>query len=549
MTAQDWFSANAPKPARAEVTALSPAEETQFRQWVQREGITDVDHEASRYDYRGYWKDVASKGGDQRKAYADGPHFPDTYKQHGHPTFSVESKYSTGPSDGGRWEGETYVPQATDWFASNAAPVESPQPAAPAGERSIIGRVFSGAKNAVVEGVTGAMDLVNPVPRIVRGAMDGGLPGAVEAAAAPVKGALQAQFDQYKAAKKAEREGRTSEMVGHSVAAAVPGVGPMAARWGEMIGGGEAPEAVGEMIVGAAAPLVGKVASKAVPAVQNAMKARAAAKTARAADASYRAVEMAIPPTKTTPYTKADWDVAKPYLDAEHAKAPITSTPALRDALDTAVAQIENDISGVIAQFPIAKLQPPVVPEVMAQLGKHPRREFMTAGLKELDDLPVGAPMSLTEADALRKQLNAENKAILKKNSYDVATARKVDPGFAAREVAANVIRDTLYDFLESNNVGPIRQLRREEGSLIKLRNAAEAKAMAGQRPVAGSAESGPLRRVAAELMEKGSTATGAAVGGPVGAVVGAQVGETLGTAVRGSRRTRDDLITRAFRR
>lgn len=96
---------------RDETTKLSPSEEAAFRAWVRATGIKDVDHPASRYDYRGYWKEVASKGVDQRKEYADGPHFPDTYKQHGHETFSNESKYSRGPIDGGRWDGETYVPQ------------------------------------------------------------------------------------------------------------------------------------------------------------------------------------------------------------------------------------------------------------------------------------------------------------------------------------------------------------------------------------------------------------------------------------------------------
>lgn len=78
--------------------------------WAAMNNIADVDHPESRYDYRGYWRDVARKGGDQTKMYEDGLHFPDTYKQHGHPSFSVESKYSRGAGDGGRWDGETYIP-------------------------------------------------------------------------------------------------------------------------------------------------------------------------------------------------------------------------------------------------------------------------------------------------------------------------------------------------------------------------------------------------------------------------------------------------------
>ena len=107
-----------------ERTSLPLDQEIEFRAWAKRNGITDVDAEQSRYDYRGYWLDVASKGGDQTKAYADGPHFPDTFKQHGHPSFSVESKYSEGPHDGGRWVGEDYVPNGADALGTSRRDVD-----------------------------------------------------------------------------------------------------------------------------------------------------------------------------------------------------------------------------------------------------------------------------------------------------------------------------------------------------------------------------------------------------------------------------------------
>lgn len=104
-----------------EVTALSPQEEQAFRQWAQANQLKDVDHPDAHYDMRGYWKDIASQGRSETSINAQDHklHFPDTYKQHGHPTFSIESKYSAGPNDGGHWNGDQYVPQ--DWFAANAA--------------------------------------------------------------------------------------------------------------------------------------------------------------------------------------------------------------------------------------------------------------------------------------------------------------------------------------------------------------------------------------------------------------------------------------------
>lgn len=91
------------RPARRllETTLLPPAEEAAFQQWVKANNIRDLDHPDSFYDYRGFWK--ATQGA----AHPPGSvqHFPDTYKQYGHPTFSVESRYAQ-PGEGGVWVGD-----------------------------------------------------------------------------------------------------------------------------------------------------------------------------------------------------------------------------------------------------------------------------------------------------------------------------------------------------------------------------------------------------------------------------------------------------------
>lgn len=78
-------------------TALPPAEEQQFRQWVQQNAIPfDPNDAKSDYDMRGYWRDVASKGGDETAMNADDHrrHFPDTYKTPYHRSFSAESRFA-----------------------------------------------------------------------------------------------------------------------------------------------------------------------------------------------------------------------------------------------------------------------------------------------------------------------------------------------------------------------------------------------------------------------------------------------------------------------
>jgi hypothetical protein len=79
-----------------ETTQLSPEEERGFQTWAKKNNIRDVDHPDSHYDYRGAYVAGVKAGPDA--------HWPDTFKQHGHPTFSEESQYSKGAGDGGRWD-------------------------------------------------------------------------------------------------------------------------------------------------------------------------------------------------------------------------------------------------------------------------------------------------------------------------------------------------------------------------------------------------------------------------------------------------------------
>lgn len=91
-----------------ETTYLSPSDEQAFINWTlanrNAPGISEWNHPDQRYDYRGFWK----YGLDKSK-WKPGEHFPDTWKQHGHPYFSSESQYSRGPQDGGNWIGDTLI--------------------------------------------------------------------------------------------------------------------------------------------------------------------------------------------------------------------------------------------------------------------------------------------------------------------------------------------------------------------------------------------------------------------------------------------------------
>lgn len=81
--------------------------------------------------------------------------------------------------------------------------------------------------------------------------------------AADLKGLGKAQVDQFKKGKQAYHDGRISEAVGHTIAGALPLVGPAAANAGEQIGSGDISGGLGAG-AGLLAPLGAKYGAEAV---------------------------------------------------------------------------------------------------------------------------------------------------------------------------------------------------------------------------------------------------------------------------------------------
>lgn len=88
-----------PTAGAAPGTHLSPEDEAAYQKWAQEKSAArGFNVDSPDYDMRGYWKEHgqgATPQGDE--------HYPDTYKLPNHPTFSVESKYSTPENPGGQW--------------------------------------------------------------------------------------------------------------------------------------------------------------------------------------------------------------------------------------------------------------------------------------------------------------------------------------------------------------------------------------------------------------------------------------------------------------
>lgn len=109
--APSYAHAISPPPASrntpAETTPLTADEGQAFRNWTytNRNAPGIARWQTEPYDMPGFFHDKEALS-----RWKPGDHFPDTYKQHGHDTFSVESKYSTNSNDGGRWVGDMFIP-------------------------------------------------------------------------------------------------------------------------------------------------------------------------------------------------------------------------------------------------------------------------------------------------------------------------------------------------------------------------------------------------------------------------------------------------------
>lgn len=292
-------------------------------------------------------------------------------------------------------------------------------------------------------------------------------------------------------------------------------------------------------------------------------------RAAKRADNSVEAIAgrkefmKAIPPSKAAPYDDNDLAVGDNYIEHHHANVEsIDGIHGMRDALEHECQGIEDTVSGLVQKYArepiIAEHGGPanVRADVRAELAKNADKTFVNKGLKELENYDLTDP-SMEEADSIRRSLNAKTRGTMKDNRWDVATALESDPVFAAQYYAAESLRNGEYNQLEAKGVKGAREMRQDESSLIRLRNASERQIYASERQVRGTSDAGPVRKLAA----KGATVAGAGIGAgigevtgipgapEVGAIAGGYVGKKVGEAIAPPDLTRDALIQRRMKR
>lgn len=268
--------------------------------------------------------------------------------------------------------------------------------------------------------------------------------------------------------------------------------------------------------------------------------------------------QKAIPsaPSGKAAYTDRDYEVARGYLEHHHQNIQeVGSVQDVYDAFDHTQKDIENQIAPYVQRYAREPISTNVRMDVRDALAENPRADFVEQGMRELENYNLIDP-TIEEADTIRKQLNDENRAILSKNHWDIDTALGVDPTFAARYAAAESLRNGIYDTFEDKGVRGIRELRQDEASIIKLRNAAERQLVRADKRVRGSGESGNIRKAIGKYAAVTGTGLGAGIGAATGipgaaeggAIAGELAGKKLGKLIAPGDSTRDELAARSMK-
>ena len=394
---------SAPSPSSYD-TKLSPSDETAFQSWKQQYAPKDS---GADYDLRGAFK--AGLKPDPQTG-----HWPDTFKKPNHPTFSNESQYAVGPNaaKAGSWAGPNH-----DQFVPPGHQQASWDDSTPPDTRTLAQRqadskaAFEAAspKNVLAPDANTPWNILKGLGRT--GANFAGT------AAAALKGdvpsfAVNAGMGAANQAAKATTAPTASEALGHSVAAALPLVGPWAAGLGERAGSGDIAGAATELGATLAAPTAFETAKAKLGGIDpTSLQARAnALRETMAKTPMSESLEVTKPLTALKTINRATMPIRASLLertaaaiDAQHpAVQGSTEAPMQADYLGSWATEPEKPpIQG--PSFP-----PPKEPALETVGAVRPPAEEITPGkLSVWDQLrkPAVAPSSTPESASLNKQL------------------------------------------------------------------------------------------------------------------------------------------------
>lgn len=252
-------------------------------------------------------------------------------------------------------------------------------------------------------------------------------------------------------------------------------------------------------------------------------------------------------------YSLRDEQVVRGYLEDHHQSVQnINTKQGLFDSLDYIQKGMENKVKPYVEKYAYEPISSDVVRDVRDGLADSPQASFVENGMNSLlEKYPqLEENPTIQEAEKIRADLNSINRGELNsKWGRRLDDALKGDPDFAARYYAAESLRNGIYGTFEEKGVQGIRELRQDESSIIRVRNAVERNGL-HKGPVAlrGSRESGSLRKAAAWATQKTATMLGAKFGGPWGAAAAESAHPTIGKMIAPGDMTHDQIVERMMK-
>jgi hypothetical protein len=280
-----------------------------------------------------------------------------------------------------------------------------------------------------------------------------------------------------------------------------------------------------------------------------------------AANAAKEDFKTAAPPSKAAPYDDNDYEIVRRTAEENH-KADklaggegISGIETARDIVEDGRQAIEAKRGGAVQKHGDKPITTNVFEDVANALAEKDQTTpgFQNEGMKVLDEHNF-KDLTNKEADAIRKTLVAKNR-LMEKNPWDAASLRESSPEYAAREAVIDSLRKGIYGSLQEAGVPEAYDWARDEAAHIRVRKALDRQIFNAEKTVRGSADVGPVRKVAAQVARAGSTAIGTGLGASIGGVPGAIIGGAAGTvagegisrAILPSDMTRNELMARSF--
>jgi hypothetical protein len=280
---------------------------------------------------------------------------------------------------------------------------------------------------------------------------------------------------------KAQAAQTPLESVGHSIAEAIPVVGPWAANLGEQAGTGDVGGALARGGVQVAAAELGGKAIKATKELAGKGLTNLAQKTGTGGFTPEVALEKAGRPAVYERNFKENVQRALPRLIDENKIEPIKDPEGMADAAHNAAQKLwDNEAQPQINRHGTELMNGKSVADAMRKGVDEGTRDLFPKEAEEADALAdkLDGLMSLRKASVYLKTLNAQLKGFYRMDPQARYAKGVTDGKVSAMEDAADALRDGIYSRLEALGEKDPAGLRQQYGALKQIERVFEKRAI-----------------------------------------------------------------------